>query len=237
MPFFITFLASLSTLVGSLLIFFKKNKKIIIASLSFASSVMLIISLSDLLPEAFNLIKIDDLYLKIIYILVFLNIGIIMAMFLNKFCYYENELYRVGVVSMIAIILHNIPEGIITFITCSNNLKLGIKLGIAIACHNIPEGITIALPIYYATNSKKRALLYTFISGFSEFFGAIISYLFLAKYINNLGILFAIISGLMIYISLFELLPAAYKYKNNKIIFIFYLIGIVFFIISSSFFK
>ena len=80
---------------------------------------------------------------------------------------------------MIAMIIHNIPEGIATFITTNNDITLGISLAIAIALHNIPEGISIALPIYYSTNKKKKAIFYTLISGISEPFGAILAFLFL----------------------------------------------------------
>ena len=91
---------------------------------------------------------------------------------------------------MIAIILHNVPEGIATFISSSKDISLGISLAIAITLHNIPEGISISIPIYYSTKSKFKALLYTFISGVSEPIGALIAYLFLSKYINDFIIFF-----------------------------------------------
>ena len=135
---------------------------------------------------------------------------------------------------MLAIIIHNIPEGIATFMATNTNTKLGINLSIAIALHNIPEGISIAIPIYYSTKSKFKALLYTFISGLSELFGVIITYLFLRPFVNiyTMGILFSIIAGIMIHISLFELLPTSFSYKNKKYTFIFYLLGLIFIIIS-----
>ena len=105
------------------------------------------------------------------------------------------------------LIIHNIPEGIITYITSYKNIHLGIKLSLAIALHNIPEGIIISIPLYYSTNSRKKALLYTSISGFSELFGAVIAKVFLANITNNvLGIILAVTAGIMIYISIFELL-------------------------------
>ena len=90
-------------------------------------------------------------------------------------------------------------------------------MALAITLHNIPEGISISVPLYYSTNSHKKAFIYTFISGFSEFLGAILSYLFLSKYINNyiMSIILSITSGIMIQISLYELLPLSFKYKNN----------------------
>ena len=165
MPFLLTFLASISTLLGGVLIFIKKQKNIIIYSLAFAAGVMITVSITDLIPEAFNLLTTTyNNFYSILLILIFINIGIILSMIIDRFLPNNDELYRVGIVSMLAIILHNIPEGIITFITSSNDITLGITLTLAIAAHNIPEGITISLPIYYATNNRKKAIFYTFIS-------------------------------------------------------------------------
>lgn len=96
--------------------------------------------------------------------------------------------------------------------------------------HNIPEGISVSVPIYYSTGSKKTAILYTLVSALSEPFGAILSFFFLNKIMNDLilGILFAIIAGIMLHISFCELLPTARKYQNNKILLIFLVIGIIF---------
>ena len=120
---------------------------------------------------------------------------------------YGLRVYKVGILSMISLLIHNIPEGIMTFITSSNNLKIGITLSIAIALHNIPEGITISIPIYYSTKSKFKAFLYTLISGLSEPFGAIIAYLFLKNIVGDitLGLLYSLIAGMMVNISINEL--------------------------------
>ena len=91
--------------------------------------------------------------------------GIILSMIIDKkMPAQQNHLKRVGLIAMLAIILHNIPEGIATYLTSSTNTKLGITLTIAIALHNIPEGISISIPIYYATKNKGHAFLYTLIS-------------------------------------------------------------------------
>lgn len=237
LSFLITSLAGLSTMIGSLLIIFKfKNeKKIISSSLFFASGVMISVSLIDLIPESFNLISTRyNFIISILLILIFINIGIIVSMLLNKKISFENEskLYKVGIISMIAIILHNIPEGIATFIATSTNVKLGISFGIAIALHNIPEGISISIPIYYASNSKKRAFKYTFISGLSELLGAVITYLFLKPLINStiLSILFSLIAGIMLYISFYELLPTAIKYNSRGVP--YFILGVLVMVIN-----
>lgn len=242
MPFLLTTLAGISTLIGALVIFIKrKNDNIIISSLAFAGSVMVMVSISDLIPESYNLIiKNHSLFETIILILLFINVGIIISMLIDKYLpSNENKLYRVGIVSMIAIILHNIPEGIATFVTSSSNIGLGITLTLAIAAHNIPEGITIALPIYYSTNSKLKAILYTFISGLSELFGAIIAFLFLKPIVNdtNLGVLFAIIAGIMIHIASYELFPTSFKYKKNILSIISIIIGFLFILMTHNLFS
>ena len=142
----------------------------------------------------------------------------------------DGKLYKVGIISMLAIILHNIPEGIATFIAGNSDKSLAISLTIAIALHNIPEGISIAVPIYYSTKSKFKAFSYTLISSLSEPFGALLTYLFLSKLVTDtfLGILFAIIAGIMMQIALCELLPTSKKYNYKKITITFFVIGIVF---------
>ena len=129
---------------------------------------------------------------------------------------------------MIGLILHNIPEGILTFITSSYDKKLGLSLAIAICMHNIPEGIAISIPIYYSSKSKFKAIFYTFISSISELFGACITYLFLYDYINDIiiAILLSLVCGIMSYISLFELIPESIK--NKKLFILFFLLGFLF---------
>lgn len=139
----------------------------------------------------------------------------------------SNKLYKLGIISIIALVLHNIPEGITTFISSSVNMKLGIVLALSIALHNIPEGISIAIPIYYSTKKMSKAFVYTLISGFSELLGAILAYIFLAKYINffSLAIILAITSGIMIHISIYELIPNAFSYKKTKVAFSALILG------------
>lgn len=245
--FLLTTIAGLSTLIGSIFIFIKNHdkNKIICASLSFAAAVMITVSFTDLIPESLNLFtnKYVTLF-SIILLLVGINIGLILSFLIDKYLpdnkfSHDNKLYRVGIFSMIAIILHNIPEGMATFMASNANISLGISLTIAIALHNIPEGISISVPIYYATNSKLKAILYTALSGLSELFGAIITYLFLKPFINDtiMGLLFAIIAGIMLHIAIYELLPTSLKYNNKKMTIILFAIGIVFMLTNHFLFN
>ena len=231
--FIFSSLAGLSTIIGSLLIFikFKNINKLLSFILAFASSVMLFLSIFDLFFESINYLD-DYFYLFpcVLISLIIILLGILFSFLLEKLIPSDTDsLYKLGIISMFAIIIHNIPEGIATFISTSNDISMGIRISIAIALHNIPEGISIALPIYYSTKNKSKALLYTFISGISEPFGALLAYLFLMPFINNLmlGIIFSIICGIMLYISLFELLPKSISYKYKQYTFIGYIIGLI----------
>lgn len=237
--FLLTFIAGFSTMIGTILIFFKeKTNRVVVASLSFASGVMLTVSILDLIPEVITLLNYKSI-IEILIITVFMVLGALLTRKIDK-CMPEVDnnskkgLYRVGIISMFAIIMHNIPEGIATFMTTSTNLSLGLSLTIAIALHNIPEGISIAVPIYYSTGNRKKALFYTFVSAISEPFGALLAFLFLKPFMNNLvmGLLMAMIAGIMSYISFFELLPKSLSYKNKSLSYIFLVIGIIFMAIN-----
>ncbi|MGQ9620608.1 MAG: zinc transporter ZupT [Bacteroidales bacterium] len=136
----------------------------------------------------------------------------------GRFSYIKDiRLMRVGLFTAFAIFIHNIPEGIATFISGIGELTVGISIALAIAIHNIPEGIAVSVPIYWATGSRKKALLWSVLSGFSEPFGAIIGLLLLTFIRNSslLGYIYAIVAGIMIYIAFDELLPSAHRYGKH----------------------
>ena len=167
--FLLSFIAGISTIIGFFIIFIKKGRDNIISkALGFASGVMLTISIIDLIPNSLDLIIKEY---KIIYAVILSLLGFFIGVILSSIIDQKVEknskkgskLYKLGIITMLVIMMHNIPEGIATFITTTNNIKLGITLTIAIALHNIPEGISISIPIYYSTNSKLNAFLYTLI--------------------------------------------------------------------------
>lgn len=127
-----------------------------------------------------------------------------------------HKLHRMGLFVALAIAIHNFPEGFATFATAAVDLKLGIAIAVAIAIHNIPEGIAVSFPIYCATGNKKKAFMYSFLSGLAEPLGAIIGYFLLFQYMSDslLGFTLAAVAGIMVFISLDELLPAAREYGH-----------------------
>lgn len=126
------------------------------------------------------------------------------------------ELLKMGTFIALAIAIHNFPEGIATFTSALQDPALGIAIAIAIAIHNIPEGIAVSVPLYFATGDKKKAFIHSFLSGLSEPVGAILAYFILMPFLNDImfGIIFAAVAGIMVFISLDELLPAAKKYDE-----------------------
>jgi len=231
--FTLSSIAGFSTLIGSFVIFLSKKKSLnfLIGGMSFASSVMLFLSIFDLIPE--SIIFFNDkytVYFSILISFMFLALGVSISFIIDKLfpnTFDEKSLYKLGLITMIGIIIHNIPEGIATFITTKENIKLGISITIAIAMHNIPEGISIALPIYYYTRSFKKAFFYTLICALSEPFGAVLAYLFLKPNSFTFGIIYSLIAGIMIHISIYELLPEINKYKRYRITYIFYTLGLI----------
>ena len=121
---------------------------------------------------------------------------------------------------MLALIIHNMPEGVLTFLSSTIDIKMGIKYGLAIMLHNIPEGIAIAIPIYYSTRSKIKAIKFTLISAISEPLGALLAYLILYKYISNLmiSIILLFTAGLMISISINDIFKESQKYSKKSLI-------------------
>ena len=241
--FLLSSIAGISTLIGYLFVYIKNDREVIISkALGFASGVMIAISIIDLIPNSFLLISSE--YKKnytIFFILIGQLVGMTFSSIVDKKVEKSSKnglkLYKLGIITMLVIMMHNIPEGIATFITTTSNIKLGLALTIAVALHNIPEGISISIPIYYSTNSKLKAFIYTFISGMSEPLGAIIAYLFLSKFINNtiLGIIYSCIAGMMINIGINELYKESINYdKKNTIIYL--IIGSFVMILNHIFF-
>jgi len=232
--FLITFLAGASTILGIIPCYMKESKKdkIIAYSLSFSAGVMITISISSLIPESIALFSTIFNFLPLLLVCaIFVVIGILFSSKIDEKIeekFTSNKLYKLGIISVIVLMLHNIPEGITTFISTSTNLKLGLSLSLAIALHNIPEGISIAVPIYYATNSKKEALLKTFLSGIAEPIGALIAYIFLSKYITDslISIILILLGGIMITLAIEVILPKTKKYNLKGWLYLGFMIGI-----------
>ncbi len=216
----ISFLSGFSTMLGIIPIYFKNNNQntIIRNSLILSSFVMILVAIFDLIPNSFMYISTAYSYTVSVMIITFyIFLGFVIVEIINDFNKSKDNLYKIGIISMIAMIIHNFPEGIITFITTTKNMKLGLRLSLSIALHNIPEGIAIAIPIYYSTKNKIKAFNYTLIAALEEPIGAIIGAIFL-KNINDylFGFILSITAGIMIYLAIFEQMKESREYKNKR---------------------
>ena len=249
-----TLIAGAATGIGGALVLFKKklSSDILAGSLGLSAGVMIFISLAELFPEAqAEIAASGDLIYGKAYVLIafFIGMGLITLIdflipeyenpheapglsleskpqFIGKLEQTGNEkaMHKLGILSAIAIAIHNFPEGIATFIGALNDPQMGLGITFAISIHNIPEGIAVAIPIYYATKSKGKALLYATLSGMSEVIGAVLCFAVTSIFGIDLTeggpifpLIMAAVAGIMIYISLDELLPTAEKYGKHHI--------------------
>lgn len=237
LAFILTAIAGLSTGIGSLIALVAKhtNTKFLCASLGFSAGIMLYVSFMEMIPQGKEELisvfgdKMGTLYLILAFFggIALINmIDFLIPQSLNPHEIQgvedmdkKSSLKRTGIVVALSIAIHNFPEGIATFTSALGSLDVAIPITIAIAIHNIPEGIAVAVPIYHATGSRKKAFWYSFASGLAEPFGAVIAYLFLMQFWTPAmnGIILAAVSGIMVFISLDELLPSAEKYGKHHL--------------------
>ena len=241
--FLLTVFAGLATGVGSLMAFYTKqtNKKFLSAALGFSAGVMIYVSMIEIFVKAKESLQtVHGSEKGYLYTTVAFFVGIFIIALIDKLvpkaenphemrdiedleeakkARENHSLMRMGMFSALAIAIHNFPEGLATFIGALEDPAMGISIAVAIAIHNIPEGIAVSVPIYHATGSRRRAFKYSFLSGLSEPVGAVIGYFLLRNYLSEsmFGIVFAIVAGIMVYISLDELLPTAEKYGEHHI--------------------
>ncbi|GAF03733.1 zinc transporter ZupT [Saccharicrinis fermentans] len=242
MAFGLTLFAGLATGIGSAMAFFAKrtNTKFLSLSLGFSAGVMIYVSFveiffkaKDSLTEAYGVVS--GTWATV---LSFLG-GIALIALIDRFIpSAENphevekiedmteekrkkstHLMRMGLFTALAIAIHNFPEGLATFTAALTDPNLGVAIAVAIAIHNIPEGIAVSVPVYYATGSRRKAFRLSFLSGLAEPVGALVGYLILMPFLSPtlFGIIFAGVAGIMVFISLDELLPAAQKYGEHHL--------------------
>jgi ZIP family zinc transporter len=239
--FGLTMFAGLSTGIGSLLAFFTKrtNTKFLSLALGFSAGVMIYVSFIEIFPKARIELEgysgeASGFWLTTAAFFA----GILLIALIDKLIpSFENpheikmvedidkeksgsqKLMRMGVFTALAIAIHNFPEGLATFIAALEDPGLGIAIAVAIAIHNIPEGIAVSVPIYYATGNKKKAFWYSFSSGLAEPVGATIGFLILMPFLSPLmfGLIFAGVAGIMVFISIDELLPAAQEFGEHHL--------------------
>lgn len=260
MSFGLTLVVGLSMGLGSLISFFVKetNKKFLAISLSFSAGIMVYVSFMAILPEGMELIE-ENLGHERGHgwALVAFFSGMILVAIVEKLVHglggghgdhdhsghhhldTEGEhLNKLGLVSAIAIGIHNLPEGLAIFTAGLNDISLAIPIALAVVMHNIPLGMAISIPIYYSTKSRKKAMLYTVLVGLCQPLGAVLGYIVLYRFFSDFlfGVLFSIIAGIMIFVAVDELLPTAQKYEDHHISVYGFIVGMIVMAASLSLF-
>lgn len=243
--------AGIATGIGGILVllFKKTDTRVLSAMLGFSAGVMVYVSFIELFPEAEVILRNahGEQRGRILAVLSFF-FGIVLTALMDELIpdpgYPSSalgsrtddprgatpdfaRLYKTGLFTALAVTVHNFPEGIAAFISGVKDPILGLSVALAIAIHNIPEGISIALPVYYATKSRGKAFWMSLLSGFSEPLGAVLAMLVLGRFITDtlFGMVFAAVAGVMIYISMDELLPAAREYGEHYLTIVGFVLG------------
>ena len=239
--FSLTLIAGLSTGIGSIIAFFAKktNKRFLAISLGFSAGVMIYVSLVEIFTKAKDSLTnaLGDKPGAWVTVIAFFG-GIFLIALIDRLIpadenphemknviadnadvVKKERLIRMGLFTALAMAIHNFPEGMATFVSAYTEPTIAIPIVAAIAIHNIPEGIAVSVPIYQATGSKKKAFLYSFLSGLAEPVGALIGFLILLPIMNDaiFGIIFAAVAGIMVFISVDELLPSAREYGEHHL--------------------
>ncbi len=240
--FLLTLFAGLSTGIGSALALLTKrtSTRFLSVALGFSAGVMLYVSFTDILVKANESLSAalgakagawaaaGGFFLGILFIAIIdkvipetenpHEVHTVEEMD-GKSEEHKSKLMRMGLFTALALAIHNFPEGMATFMAALRDPVMGISIAVAIAIHNIPEGIAVAVPVFYATGSKKKAFRLSFLSGLAEPLGAMAGFLILYRFLSDtmFGLVFAFVAGIMVYISLDELLPAAKEYGEHHL--------------------
>lgn len=222
-------LAGAATSVGGLLSFVikKDNLAALAIGLGFSAGVMIYVSFMEMIPQAQtslrNLYGVPGGWLAIGVFFAGVGVAWLIDRFLPTHHVFaqaleeKHTLKRVGVFTALALAVHNFPEGLATFMASMENVTVGVSIAVAVAIHNVPEGVAVALPIYHATGSKQKAFWYSAFSGLAEPAGAIVGFIIFRSVLQEgaFGVMLTLVAGIMVYISLDELLPTAHEYGHG----------------------
>ena len=246
--FLLVAIAGTATGLGGLVVLFSKktSKKFLSTCLAFSAGVMLYISFGEILLEAFEDLEyaLGGSTGYLVAVIAFFA-GILLVALIDRFVPHDDavseptglakradgdaitqedkkELKHTGIMAAIALAVHNLPEGIVIFMAALHDPALGVAIALAIILHNIPEGISTAAPIYYSTGSKAKAFLFAFGTGYIQVVGALIAWFLMRNVFDDMeavfGIAFAVVAGIMVYVAIHQLLPAAQKFGKHHMV-------------------
>ncbi|EGT5661582.1 zinc transporter ZupT [Cronobacter dublinensis] len=223
-PLILTLLAGGATFIGAVLgvLGQKPSNRLLAFSLGFAAGIMLLISLMEMLPAALN----EEGMSPVLGYGMFI-VGLLGYFALDRLLphahpqdlvdphtahrHSRGSLRRTALLLTLGISLHNFPEGVATYVTASNNLELGFGIALAVALHNIPEGLAVAGPVYAATGSRRKAVIWAGVSGMAEILGGVLAWLILGTMVSPvvMAAIMAAVAGIMVALSVDELMPLA----------------------------
>lgn len=229
--------AGLCTGIGGIIgILFKdRGKTYIGAALGFSAGIMMTVSLSDILPNAVDILtgKIGET-VGALFIMLAVSAGMLIGCLIDTFIPQQElgsskGMYRLGIFSMISLIAHNLPEGTAVYVSGSTDTAMGMSLALAIGMHNIPEGIAVALPIYAATGKAGKSVGYAFLSGLAEPLGGVLAWAVIGPLVGPLLLEYtmAVVSGLMLYVAIWELIPSSCETGGFKAMSLGALLGVL----------
>lgn len=236
LPLLLAFLAGLFTLIGSFISFLIRDlkKSYLQFSLGLSAGVMIYISFVEILASAIKnvgFLRANMAFFGGIILIMFLDF-LIPHEYIEEHIEkkgYDKKIMKAGIFIALGLAIHNFPEGLAVFMSSMVNIKLGISLAVAIALHNIPEGVAVAMPIFFATGSRRKACWYSFLSGIAEPIGAIVGMLVLMPFLTPavLSYCLAAVAGIMIFISFDELLPLSCENKKSHVAIIGIMVGML----------
>jgi zinc transporter, ZIP family len=234
LPLLLALMAGMFTLFGGLVPFLIKDlkKSYLQFSMGLSAGMMIYISFVEILTNAIKAVGFltaNAAFFGGILFIMFLDF-LIPHEFIEEHIEkrgYDKKTMKAGVLVAIGIAIHNFPEGMAVFMSSMVNIHLGITIALAIALHNIPEGIAVAMPVYYATKSKRKACKYAFLTGIAEPIGAVVTLVVLLPFLNPviLSCCLAAVAGIMIFISFDELLPLSYEGSGSHVAIIGIILG------------
>ena len=227
-PFLLCAVASFATGAGGVIVAMVKNmtEKTLSVLQGFAAGVMVTISFCEMLPNCFDKFMAGhDTATAVVYTACVFLLGWMTAIFIGKivdYVYANNEdatsVEKVSLITTAVMILHNLPEGMLTIFSGFSDQHFALEMALAVALHNIPEGVVVAAGVLCITDSKRKAVFQSFFAGLCEFVGGVTAVLIFADFVNEtfISMVLAVVSGVMVQTSLCQLLPDSIKISSPR---------------------